>query len=346
MRAMKLLLAALSIGVISAGASSHAQSIADQLKERTGLDLREAPSEGPVAFTLPPGVVLTDQLSLREALSIALWNNSALQADLANINVTRADLVAAGLFRNPSFSMLLPVGPKPFEFLLAWPIEELWQRRRRIKAARLNVEATATGLVQNGLNLVRNVRVAHTDLWLAQERARTLEEAAELHERIHTMTEKRKANGDATGLDATVSLANARSASQVAGDARDEIGIAHPRLIHLMGMRRENRMFAAVLDAGTPALPELTVLLEMAMGNRPDLRAAELTIEMNAERAKWERSRTLAMVAPALSTKGVGSAGIRTGPGINMDVPLLSRNQGQSQAPMPRWCEPFEYMCP
>jgi cobalt-zinc-cadmium efflux system outer membrane protein len=63
--------------------------------------------------------------------------------------------------------------------------------------------------------------------------------------------------------------------------------------------------------------------------DRADLRAAELNIETSAERAKWQRSRLIALLAPSLSIKDVGTAGIRTGPGLNMDIPAFNRNQGQ-----------------
>jgi cobalt-zinc-cadmium efflux system outer membrane protein len=275
---MKPLITVLAAAALFAGVVANAQSISDELKQRTGLGLPEEQSERVAGFTLPPGVVLTEQLSARDAVSIALWNNSALQADLAGLDVSRADLVEAGQFRNPRFSMLLPVGPKPFEFLLTWPIEEWWQRRHRIEAAKLSLDTVATGLIHNGLNLVRNVRVAHTDLWSAQERARTLEQSAELRDRMRALTEKRKANGDATGLDVNLSRADARLAAELALGARDEIAIFRSRLIHHLGMRRATRTFSAVLEARTRPLPDLISLLEIAMANRPDLCAAELSV--------------------------------------------------------------------
>lgn len=55
-------------------------------------------------------------------VAIALWNNAALQADLA-----QADLVEAGLLRNPNFSLLLPVDPRPFEFALTAPVNAIWR---------------------------------------------------------------------------------------------------------------------------------------------------------------------------------------------------------------------------
>src|SRR6266850_741707 len=310
--------------------SLHAQSVSEELKKRTGHVLPDAGSESGSVFGMPPGIDLTDKISSRDAVAVALWNNAALQADLANLEVTRADLVEAGLFRNPSFSALLPVGPKPFEFLLAWPIEELWQRKQRVKAARANVNAVATGLVQNGLNLVRDARVAHTDLWLAEQRTETLRQSAELRERIAALTERRRNDGDATGFDVSLARTDAQSTRELANRTAVDIEVVRSRLRRLIGMPETTRSFTAVIDdTDRPSLPALATLIELAMSSRPDLRAAELDIETTAARAKWQRSRVLAMVAPALSVKGVGTSGIRSGPGLNAEVPVLSRNQGQ-----------------
>jgi cobalt-zinc-cadmium efflux system outer membrane protein len=306
------------------------QTISDELQQRTGQRLPEVLRQGPAVFALPPGLTFTEQLSARDAVAIALWNNAALQADLATLEISRADLVEARLFRNPSFSMLLPVGPKPFELLLAWPIEELWQRGKRIKAAELNVSAVATGLVQNGLNLIRDVRVAHTDLWMAEQRARSLRESAVLRERVAVLTARRRDAGDASGLEVRLAQVDARSTDELAQRSINEVEVFRARLRQLLGMRDDRTLFSAVPDpVDRPALPSLDALLEIAISNRPDLRAAEIDVETAAERARWQRSRILALLAPALSTKGVGTAGIRTGPGLNMDVPAFNRNQGQ-----------------
>jgi hypothetical protein len=54
--------------------------------------------------------------------------------------------------------------------------------------------------------------------------------------------------------------------------------------------------------------------------------AAELAVEADGKRACRERSKIVALgLMP--SSKGVGSYGIRTGPGLAADVPLFQRNQ-------------------
>ena len=312
------------------GAPLRAQSVSDQLRSRTGYTLPDAPREGPAVFALPPGVTFSGSLTSGDAVTIALWNNASLQADLAGLEVTRADLVEAGQFRNPNFSTLFPVGPKPFEFLLTWPIEELWHRGKRIKAAELNVNAVATSLVQNGLNLIRDVRVAHAELWLAQQRARILQESVELRTRIATLTERRRDAGDGTGLDVRIAQVGVQSLAELSRYAAAETDVRRSSLRLLLGMRGDSRPIEAVIERRTPpALPAVSALLETAVSNRPDLRAAEMNVQTAAERAKWERSQVLALLAPTLSVKEVGTDGLRAGPGLNMEIPILSRNQGR-----------------
>ncbi|HEX4999675.1 MAG TPA: TolC family protein [Terriglobia bacterium] len=309
--------------------SLYGQSVSDQLRQRTGNVLPEAPSD-PSRFTLPPGISLDTALSGRDAVAIALWNNAELHRDLARLDVSRADLVEAGQFRNPNFSTLLPVGPKPFEFLLTWPVEELLSRRSRVKAATIDVEAVTTGLVQNGLNLIRDTLSAHAELWAAERRAGTLANTADLAARIADFAKKRRDIGEGTGLTVALASADSQSAINTAESARGDIEVARARLRWLMGMRGTQRPVSASLGPlETLTIPAAESLIETALSNRPDLRGAELNVTVNAERAKWERSRVLALIAPALSVKEISGAGTRSGPGINMEIPLLSRNGGR-----------------
>ncbi len=90
---------------------------------------------------MPPDVSIEDGLTSEEAVAIALWNSPSFQATLADLGIARADLVEAGLLRNPVFSFLFPFGPKQLEWTLQFPFEAIWQRPARVAAARLNAEA-------------------------------------------------------------------------------------------------------------------------------------------------------------------------------------------------------------
>ena len=96
---------------------------------------------------LPPDSSIDDGLTAQEAVAIALWNSASFQATLADLGIARADLVEAGLLRNPVFSLLFPWGPKQLEWTLQFPFDALWQRPRRVAAARLNAQAVGERLV-------------------------------------------------------------------------------------------------------------------------------------------------------------------------------------------------------
>src|ERR1700754_2155795 len=121
---------------------------------------------------IPPGVALSDGLSEDEAVAIALWNNAVFHNDLAALGIARADLIEAGLLRNPLLSLLLPLTMSQLEATITFPAEVFFQRPRRVAAAKAELERVAQSLEQNALNLVRDVRVAYSDLLLARNRAR------------------------------------------------------------------------------------------------------------------------------------------------------------------------------
>jgi outer membrane protein, heavy metal efflux system len=310
-------------------AADERKAVSIELEKRAGSPAAtRAPAKG-AAAALPPGIAIEPELTEQAAVAVALWNSPRLEAALAELGLARADLLAAGVLRNPTFQVLFPVGPKPFESVLQWPIELLWQRRKRVDAARLNYDAVSAAVVQSGLDLARDVRLAFAELLLAQRRAAIGRDNAALRERIAALTEKRLAAGDISEMDASITRADARSAADDAARRELDIAAARERLRLLAGLRGNTVVLRAAAPAADAApLPEWTAMVERALAQRPDLRAAELQIETAAARARWERSRLLALVAPLLSVKDIGASGIRAGPGLAAEVPVFDRNQG------------------
>ena len=135
-------------------------------------------------------------------MAIALWNSPSFQATLADLGIARADLVEAGLLRNPVFSLLFPVGPKQLEWTLQFPFDVLWQRPRRVAAARLNAQAVAERLVWDALSLVAQTRTAHADALIADRRLQLTIENADSVQRLTGITEARYRSGDISELEA------------------------------------------------------------------------------------------------------------------------------------------------
>ena len=143
--------------------SIHNESyVSNAISGRTGHELRPVDEEG--VLKLPDDVSLADGLTANGAVAIALWNNAQFQADLVDLGFARADLIDAGLLRNPVLSLLFPLGPKQLEATLNLPVDFFWQRPKRVAAAKLNAEQVADTLIQHGLNLVRDVMISYTEL--------------------------------------------------------------------------------------------------------------------------------------------------------------------------------------
>ncbi len=322
-----------------AGCSVHSTYdrayVSKAVSDRTGHSLRTDDKAG--VFQLPENVALTDGLTEEEAVAIALWNNAQFQADMAELGFARADLLDAGLLRNPVLSFLFPLGPKQLEATLNLPVEALWQRPKRVAAAKLNVERVAENLVQHGLNFARDVLTAYADLLLARQRAGILEEEASLQKEIGDIASARLKAGDISELEETafrLGAARAAEASVLAGrDAR----IAEEGFKVLLGLSREKvglELIPSSIGRETQINPE--ALIRAALASRPSVRAAELGIEAIGERVGWERSKIFNFIA-ALDANGEGKEGFEMGPGFQLELPVLNWNQGKISRARQEW---------
>ena len=305
-------------------------SVSSELEKRVGHGLPSGPRGDIASIELPPGVDLDDGLSESEAVALALWNNAALRATLSNLGLAQADLREAGLLVNPNFQMLAGVGSKPFEFLLIAPIEALWQRPKRVAAAKLTLESVGEQLVQNGLDLVRDTRVAFADYKSFSQQGLRAAAVAQLAEEIAQLDAKRLEAGDIAELDLQLSRLEALSARNAALQFSEEQKAAWARLLLLGGLPASTAAVnASAADQAPRPNKPLEELLEIAARSRPDLRAADLAVEAAGKRLGWQRTTTFAQVAPMFNTKGIGNSGIKTGPGLAGDIPIFNRGQGR-----------------
>ena len=299
------------------------------LTARTGVATRPADAHGTV---LPPGVRLDDGLAQDEAVAIALWNNPDFQAGIAQLGFARADLLEAGLLRNPVLSLLFPIGPKQLEATLRFPIEVLWERPKRIAAARVAADAAAAGLEQSGLILVFNVKTAYIDLVVAQDRLQLAEQAASELAQIDQLTQSRLRAGDISELEARTATIEAARARQEAIRAAGDVSLRANALRRWLGLALDEITFSiASADAAIRVCASDAALLEDALASRPDVRAAELAVEAAGRRLGWEESRVLALSA-VLDANGNGDEGFELGPGVEVGLPIFDRNRAGVQA--------------
>jgi cobalt-zinc-cadmium efflux system outer membrane protein len=307
----------------SSGQVPDRSSVDSAIRERANAGIRVESDE-----PLPPNVAVTDGLTSEEAVAIALWNSPSFQATLADLGLARADVVEAGLLRNPVLSLLFPVGQKQLEWTLQFPIDAIWQRPKRVAAAQLNAQAVGERLVWDGLTLVAQTRTAHADVVIAERRLQLTIENADLVQRLAAITEARLKAGDISELDARAARSDAARVQAVRRAVEHDRELARVTLAALLGMAAESDQLRTIpgplVDLSACGLEPAR--LEDALAARPDVRAAEIAIEGAAQRARWERSRVLTLIA-VLDGNGTG-ASANAGPGVNVDIPIFARNQG------------------
>lgn len=325
--ALAVLVAMGAAGCASAPDTTGRVEIATTLASRTGARVdafRAVDAPG-----VPAGVVVDDGLSIDEAVSIALWNNPEFLAALTSLEIARADLLQAGLLKNPILSLLFPLGPKQFESAVNWSVDVLWQRPKRVADARLNAEAVASQLVAHGLRLAADVKVSYLNA-IAADRAATLSASqAALAGQIAALTAGRQRLGDASAFDvrlAEMDAARARAVSASAAADRDRAALGLRTLLGVPGGGPAFRLTAPTSSAEACGRP-IQDLATASMAARPDVRAAELQVEAAGERVGLERSKILALTA-TIDMNGQGREGFEAGPGVAVELPVLSRNQG------------------
>jgi cobalt-zinc-cadmium efflux system outer membrane protein len=81
--------------------------------------------------------------------------------------------------------------------------------------------------------------------------------------------------------------------------------------------------------AGDMALPSGSAadLLATALAMRPDLRAAEIAIEVATERKRLAQNQFMNLDA-VYDANGKGRRGYESGPGLRFSIPIFNRNQG------------------
>jgi len=301
-------------------------TVAAQLVPRMGHTLPDFTVHG--QFALPPGVAIDDGLTEDEALAVALWNNAAFQELLADLGLARGDLIQAGLLPNPDVSYFFGVPNKPYKYAVEFPLEALWLRPIRVKAAANEAARVADRLSQAGLDLMRDVRQAYADVLLAKARLDVAKKTVELRGDIRTFAEKRLKNGDISEQEAATARIDALQGEQDATRAAFDVPVAEERLRNLLGLGA----LRGPLPLDPPPLPptvDLPVdqLAAEAMATRPDATAAAKAVAAAEERVRLAQLGWVRFFGILDASSG-RAAGHEFGPAFRVTLPIFNRNQG------------------
>ncbi len=310
-------------------ASRNRASVSSNVETRFGTIAAIPPKSCPGGQVLvPDGLAEGRPISEEQAVILALWNNALFNESLVELDLTRADLITAGLLPNPEFVYFWPEVGKPFKYLVDFPLESLWLRPMRMKATAAENERASSRLTQLALDLIRDTRQGHADLRLAQDRVAVAERAVTLRKRVLELAEARLKAGDASVLEASTARIDSLRADQELIRSKYDVTTAGERLRNLTGLSQYS--FALVTE-NTPFEPRADFMVDdltaEAVNTRPDAVAAAQATAAAAERLRISRLSWVRFLGVLDATSGKRT-GHEFGPAARMTLPIFNWNQG------------------
>lgn len=288
--------------------------------------------------------LLEGELSTEDAVQIALLNNRSLQATFEDIGIGQADLVAAGLIKNPVLDgdILFSTagGGTGVELTLLQDVLDILWIPLRKKVAQANLDAATTRVTAQVIDLWAQVRRAHYQLVAANQMLGPLREIDESRAASFEFARRLRAAGNITELELSRIRAEHEQSKLQLADAELDVIELRERLNALMGLW------------GAPA-QQWTIPASL-----PDVAADEPAIA-DLERRAVEKSLALAEAKADLTTVAaelgvvnasawfeeleLGAKGERdedgnwgVGPAFTIPIPLFDQGQARTAAAQAR----------
>jgi len=277
-----------------------------------------------------------NQVTLDEALQLALKQNPTLMAQQAALFATKAGETTAALRPNPTMNFLaeqLQPGQSQqdaqYTVNVGQPIELGGKRQRRIDSARAATQVATYQLDDARRQVVLQVKsafagvlIARQQLALAEANLKTLDDT----ERIQGL---RAEKGDISELELLRIQVQRFTFARDAADARQALAAARIALRTAAGSVNIAEDFEVVgdLDFKDVSL-DRALLMQRALDNRPDLRAAD------ADRLRARADHRLARanawwdITPQLEYQRIGPDNT-IGVGFSFPLRIFDRNQGE-----------------
>ena len=321
--------------------SARGQSISglqSAIKERTGQQIewrKDAGTDERVAQAVHG--LLRRTLTADTAVRIALLNNRELQATFEKIGIANADLIEAGLLKNPAFEASprfpdKPPGGTDLELSVAQDFLDLIMLPLRKKVAAQELARTELEVGDAVLKLAADTKIAFYQLQEAEQSLAATKAVDEASAAAMQLTRRLHAAGNISDLE----LANEEAAtSQSKVDvmaAELEIESAREKLNRLMSLWGDDLGWKAADEL--PPLPSTEPpqrrLEAIAISRRLDLAATEAEWRGVVQALGITRTyRYAGTVELGVDTENQTDNQRITGPTLRLELPIFNRGQGR-----------------
>ncbi len=277
------------------------------------------------------GRILAEDLTLESAIQLALLNNRSLQARFEDLGIGQADLVQAGLLKNPSIGGLVRF---PGNVELGWvqDLVDLLMLPARKRLAALEFEETKLRVTHEVLDLIADVKVGFFTLQGQLLQTEILETTAQAGRVALAFAESQFAAGTINELDLLMRQASYEEAKLQLFHSQSAVLQMREQLTRALGVWGEDA--AWTLAGRLPAVPETSTrimgLESLALSTRLDLAAARLESQTIAEALDIKQLwRWIPLAEAGVSAERESEGTWLTGPSLSLELPLFDQGQAE-----------------
>lgn len=283
-----------------------------------------------------PSFASSEQMTVEEAVILALRQNLDFQADIQGLATAKAVLSGARIVtpfnpavevrsgrRSDSAGTALDLGA-----VVSQEIEIGGQRGRRIAVAQAESERVLADVRARAQTLALAVRRAFAEAVLTRERQTYARQLEALAQNLVDSAQLRFDEGASSKLELNLARAELGKARASRITAEGAAGVSLLELRRLLGMREDQTLSLAKDFALPEALPPTDATLEHSLSSRPDITALKEAIT----RARAEERLARSLNTPNLElTAEIAQEGEEDVAAFSVGVflPLFNRNQAE-----------------
>jgi outer membrane protein, heavy metal efflux system len=276
------------------------------------------------------------QLSLDEAVSLALRENPTVRAKEFERQSVSANEITAALRPNPTASFLAEqfggassASQTQYTVSIGQPIELGGKRQRRVDSARAATRVTGYELADLRRQTAFQVRKSFTDILVSQDTLALAEENLKTLDELEALQRFRAEKGDISELELVRIQVQRFAFERDASDARQALRAAKIALRSLAGPDRIADDFGVVGDLVFREVSyDRAELYRRVLDNRPDLRAAEATESKARADINLARANAWWDITPQIEYQRIGPDST-IGFGFSLPLRIFDRNQGE-----------------
>jgi cobalt-zinc-cadmium efflux system outer membrane protein len=327
-------------GCASLDPAASFDDVAHDAGARTGKEIRwvrQAGGEEALSSELED--MLAGGLTPDEAVQLALLNSPRLQAQYERLGIAQADLVQAGLLKNPVFDIAYRFpdggGDGVLEMAIAQDFLDVLMIPLRKRLAEAELHRTQREVTAVVLDLAADVRMGFIRLLSAREALALDRDILAAAEASYEMAHRLHDAGNITDLELTVRRASYEQAKLAVSSAELAVREHHERLTAMMGLWGGQAGWrpAGSLEPVPQQEMDLPDLERRAVAESVDLQVAYAGLRSAAARMGLEAAE-MALPELALGAEAEREPGDEwtVGPGAAVAIPIFDLGQARTAA--------------